>query len=77
MGSVEPIGNGKVRVGEDFELLGWDFVSNPSTHGVFMTPVNESKQVISVDVCGNYCKIFPRFNKRNNNRIIMIRLDLE
>ena len=30
MGSVEPIGNGKVRVGEDFELLGWDFVSNPS-----------------------------------------------
>ena len=24
MGSVEPIGNGKVRVGEDFELLGWD-----------------------------------------------------
>tara|TARA_B100000212_G_C27310921_1_gene505706 strand:- start:116 stop:700 length:585 start_codon:yes stop_codon:yes gene_type:complete len=56
MGSVEPIGNGKVRVGEDFELLGWDFVSNPSTHGAFMTPVNESKQVISEDVCGNYCK---------------------
>ena len=56
MGSVEPIGNGKVRVGEDFELLGWDFVSNPSTHGAFMTPVNESKQVVSEDVCGNYCK---------------------
>tara|TARA_B100001057_G_scaffold168598_1_gene169344 strand:- start:15959 stop:16543 length:585 start_codon:yes stop_codon:yes gene_type:complete len=56
MGSVEPIGNGKVRVGEDFELLGWDFVSNPSTHGAFMTPVNESKKVISADVCGNYCK---------------------
>jgi len=56
MGSVEPIGNGKVRVGEDFELLGWDFVSNPSTHGAFMTPVNESKKVISEDVCGNYCK---------------------
>ena len=56
MGSVEPIGDGKVRVGEDFELLGWDFVSNPSTHGAFMTPVNESKKVISEDVCGNYCK---------------------
>ena len=41
---------------EDFELLGWDFVSNPSTHGAFMTPVNESKQVVSEDVCGNYCK---------------------
>ena len=56
MGSVEPIGKGKVQVGEDFELLGWDFVSNPSTHGAFMTPVNESKQVVSEDVCGNYCK---------------------
>ena len=32
MGSVEPIGKGKVQVGEDFELLGWDFVSNPSTN---------------------------------------------
>ena len=41
---------------KDFELLGWDFVSNPSTHGAFMTPVNESKKVISEDVCGNYCK---------------------
>ena len=32
MGSVKPINGGKVEVGEDFELLGWDFVSNPSTH---------------------------------------------
>ena len=56
MGSVEPIGKGRVQVGEDFELLGWDFVSNPSTHGAFMTPVNESKQVIS-EVCNEYCKI--------------------
>jgi|TARA_A200000159_G_scaffold121436_1_gene115658 hypothetical protein len=55
MGSVEPIGKGRVQVGEDFELLGWDFVSNPSTHGAFMTPVNESKQVIS-EVCNEYCK---------------------
>ena len=30
----------------DFELVCWDFVSNPSTHGAFMNPVslNESKQ---------------------------------
>ena len=33
MGSVEPLNGGKVQVGEDFELIGWDFVSNPSTHG--------------------------------------------
>jgi hypothetical protein len=42
MGSTESIGEGKVKVGEDFELIGWDFVSNPSTHGAFMTPMNES-----------------------------------
>ena len=35
MGSVEPLTGGKVQVGEDFELIGWDFVSNPSTHGCF------------------------------------------
>ena len=57
MGSVTPMGEGKVKVGEDFELIGWDFVSNPSTHGAFMVPVNESvnknKEQI---VCGEYCK---------------------
>jgi len=57
MGSVSNIGEGKVEVGEDFELIGWDFVSNPSTHGAFMTPMNESvvKQ-IGTDVCGDFCK---------------------
>jgi len=59
MGSVKPINGGKVEVGEDFELLGWDFVSNPSTHGAFMTPVNESvtKQIKQESVlCDEYCK---------------------
>ena len=28
-------------VEDDFELICWDFVSNPSTHGAFMRPVNE------------------------------------
>ena len=59
MGSVKPINGGKVEVGEDFELLGWDFVSNPSTHGAFMTPVNESvsKQIKQESVlCNEYCK---------------------
>ena len=48
--------SGGVTVGDDFELIGWDFVSNPSTHGAFMTPMNESKQMVSGDVCGSYCK---------------------
>ena len=27
----------------DFELIAFDFVSNPSTHGAFLSPVNEGK----------------------------------
>jgi hypothetical protein len=43
MGSVKESNNGKtVTVEDDFDLICWDFVSNPSTHGAFMKPVNES-----------------------------------
>jgi hypothetical protein len=44
MGSVSPIGEGLVQVGEDLELICWDFVSTPSTYGAFVKPVglNES-----------------------------------
>ena len=43
MGSVKESTNGKtVTVEDDFALICWDFVSNPSTHGAFMKPVNES-----------------------------------
>ena len=57
MGSVTNIGEGKVKVEPDFELIGWDFVSNPSTHGAFMTPMNESVvKSIGTDVCGDFCK---------------------
>ena len=38
MGSVQPLGEGTVEVQDDFELLCWDFVSTPSTQGVFMKP---------------------------------------
>lgn len=46
MGSVKQIGEGKVEVDDDFELLCWDFVSTPSTHGAFMRPssLNEGVQ---------------------------------
>ena len=45
MGSVKPLGEGRVEVEDDFELLCWDFVSTPSTHGAFVKPVgiNEGK----------------------------------
>ena len=43
MGSVKEASNGKtVTVEDDFDLICWDFVSNPSTHGAFMRPMNES-----------------------------------
>ena len=34
--------NPTVQVQPDFELIAFDFVSNPSTHGAFLSPVNES-----------------------------------
>jgi len=46
MGSVKEIHEDdappSVEVQPDFELVCWDFVSNPSTHGAFMAPIKES-----------------------------------
>ena len=42
MGSVRDLGEGKVEVQDDFEIICWDLVSNPSTHGAFMNPIKES-----------------------------------
>ena len=44
MGSVHSIGEGKVEVENDFEIVCWDLVSNPSTQGAFMAPIQEGKQ---------------------------------
>ena len=51
LGSVEELyedGESAVQVKDDFELICWDFVSNPSTHGAFMQPtsMNESVNVV-------------------------------
>ena len=47
-GSVTQTNEGTLMVEPDFELVGWDFVSNPSTQGAFMNPIslNEGKQTI-------------------------------
>tara|TARA_R100000005_G_scaffold95929_1_gene79602 strand:+ start:2386 stop:3048 length:663 start_codon:yes stop_codon:yes gene_type:complete len=47
LGSVRELGEGTVEVQDDFELICWDFVSNPSTHGAFMKPMNESVNLSS------------------------------
>ena len=57
LGSVKELRDGTVMVAEDFELVGWDFVSNPSTHGAFMAPLQESKQWAKIaEECGKWCK---------------------
>jgi len=47
-GSVQQTNEGYLEVQDDFELVCWDFVSNPSTHGAFMNPIslNEGKAVV-------------------------------
>ena len=44
LGSVKQLGEGSVEVQDDFELIAFDFVSNPSTHGAFLKPMHESVQ---------------------------------
>jgi hypothetical protein len=60
MGSVETVNEGDAQeVQDDFELIAFDFVSNPPTHGAFMHPVNESVDKVKVvgRTCGDYCKV--------------------
>jgi hypothetical protein len=69
MGSVEAIdeddtGKQTVAVQPDFELIAFDFVSNPSTQGAFLHPTNEGVLNESVRVdgrnpneCGQWCKV--------------------
>ena len=54
-GSVNQTNEGTLEVQPDFELVCWDFVSNPSTHGAFMNPISlqegkkESNKYSSLD----------------------------
>ena len=65
LGSVKEIheadGEDTVEVQPDFELIAFDFVSNPSTHGAFLHPTNEGKLNEGVGtrdgVCCHDCKI--------------------
>lgn len=50
-GTVKQTTEGTLMVQDDFELLCWDIVSNPSTHGAYMKPVsmNESRIMLKVN----------------------------
>ena len=60
LGSVEMVqeanGDTVSKVGDDFELIAFDFVSNPSTHGAFLHPMNESVNNQQGRTCGVYCR---------------------
>jgi hypothetical protein len=69
MGSVETVteadGTPTTKVGNDFELIAFDFVSNPSTHGAFMYPLQEGVERTPTQgrTCGQYCKAEDLINK--------------
>ena len=56
MGSVKQLGEDTVAVENDFDLICWDFVSNPSTHGAFLRPTNEGVINESVTIKKNTYK---------------------
>ena len=62
LGSVKEIHeDDTVEVQPDFELIEFDFVSNPSTHGAFLSPTNEGVINEGVGtrkgVCCHDCKV--------------------
>lgn len=60
MGSVKEVmreGNATLVVQDDFDLIAFDFVSNPSTHGAFLSPVNESVNKVVNDKYGHINRI--------------------
>jgi len=51
-GSVQQTNEGYLEVQSDFELVCWDFVSNPSTHGAFMNPISLNEGTQQLDKYG-------------------------
>jgi len=61
LGSVKPMqdeGDGAsnaVEVQDDFELIAFDFVSNPSTQGAFLSPLKEGVE-LDPAICTKWCR---------------------
>ena len=57
LGTINETNRGS-EVQDDFELIAFDFVSNPSTHGAFMATMNEGKEERELGhKCGKWCKV--------------------
>lgn len=68
LGSVKEISENTVEVQDDFELIGWDFVSNPSTQGAFMYPEGVNEGLIKEGVSLNKIrKIDPKVHRIHEN----------
>ena len=58
LGSVKEIHeDDSVEVQPDFELIAFDFVSNPSTQGAFMHPLQEGVDKSKTRTCGKWCRV--------------------
>ena len=64
LGSVKEIHEAEedeptVKVQPDFELIAFDFVSNPSTHGAFLSPIKEGVEKVGTrnGKCCHDCKV--------------------
>jgi hypothetical protein len=57
-GSTSPIGEGLVKVEDDLEVICWDFVSQPSTYGAYMKPMNGINESIDYNqrIVNNYSR---------------------
>jgi len=56
-GSVTQTNEGTLEVQDDFELVCWDFVSNPSTHGAFLRPAENLSEGKSNQIVDKYTRI--------------------
>ena len=65
MGSLQDMG-GVMEVQDDFELLCWDFVSTPSTHGAFMKPAGIAIQELQEGIASSVSE----YKYTNVNNII-------
>jgi len=68
LGSVNESGDGTIMVQEDFELLAFDFVSNPSTHGAFQSPTAGLDESLIKESVG---RKLPRTNPYHNVEVLV------
>ncbi len=69
LGSTTPIGEGLVQVEDDLDLICWDFVSQPSTYGAYMKPINRGGLRESVDLTHGYIPPHSKANRIMSNII--------